>query len=256
METRDKDIILPINYQYQLSCWIYQILSRGDAGIAELGQPEENRGRHYKLFTFSTLQIPQFKVEGDRLNVLCPKVYLKLSFFSPEGSEAFVKGLFWNQQFYLGDQKSGATFSVTEVESQPLTIRANQAVLRTISPVCVSKTMMNNGKPISRYLSPDDANFENYFFNNLIKRYIITHSKVYALNEQQEIYQPYEFSFQLMSEPRSKLITFRSGTAQETKIRGYIFDFVIKAPEELLKFGYEAGFGEKNSLGFGCVEIM
>jgi hypothetical protein len=29
----------------------------------------------------------------------------------------------------------------------------------------------------------------------------------------------------------------------------------LNAPVELIKTGYYAGFGEKNSMGFGCVEI-
>ena len=32
--------------------------------------------------------------------------------------------------------------------------------------------------------------------------------------------------------------------------------FVAHGDTELLKLGYEAGFGEKNSMGFGMVSIM
>ncbi|RLD54679.1 MAG: CRISPR-associated endoribonuclease Cas6, partial [Bacteroidetes bacterium] len=34
------------------------------------------------------------------------------------------------------------------------------------------------------------------------------------------------------------------------------YKFKIKAPKELLRLGYYAGFGEKNSMGFGCCEVV
>ena len=45
-------------------------------------------------------------------------------------------------------------------------------------------------------------------------------------------------------------------TRQESKPRGYLYRFRIKAPKELIRMGYYAGFGEKNSLGFGCGEMV
>ncbi|MCB0538258.1 MAG: CRISPR-associated endoribonuclease Cas6, partial [Bacteroidetes bacterium] len=33
------------------------------------------------------------------------------------------------------------------------------------------------------------------------------------------------------------------------------FHFELTAPVELHEIGYEAGFGEKNSMGFGCVKF-
>lgn len=39
------------------------------------------------------------------------------------------------------------------------------------------------------------------------------------------------------------------------KIRGVMAPFTARGNVELLKLGYSAGFGEKNSLGFGMVEV-
>ena len=41
----------------------------------------------------------------------------------------------------------------------------------------------------------------------------------------------------------------------ESKLIGYQFDFFLDAPAELIRIGYYTGFGEKNSVGFGCVGI-
>jgi CRISPR-associated endoribonuclease Cas6 len=37
------------------------------------------------------------------------------------------------------------------------------------------------------------------------------------------------FDFQLLNKPKSKLVTVKAGTPQETKIRGYLFAFKLKA---------------------------
>jgi CRISPR-associated endoribonuclease Cas6 len=63
-------------------------------------------------------------------------------------------------------------------------------------------------------------------------------------------------AFRLLSAPKEKKIIIKAGTPEETKVRAYLFDFELQAPVPLLEFGYDAGFGEKNSTGFGCVEVV
>ena len=65
-----------------------------------------------------------------------------------------------------------------------------------------------------------------------------------------------KFVFQSNGKARSKLITIKQGTPEETKVKGYLYEFTVEGPPELIRMGYYAGFGEKNSLGFGCVEII
>jgi CRISPR-associated endoribonuclease Cas6 len=38
--------------------------------------------------------------------------------------------------------------------------------------------------------------------------------------------------------------------------KGFEFDFSLTAPVELMRIGYYGGVGEKNSLGFGCCELV
>jgi CRISPR-associated endoribonuclease Cas6 len=51
-----------------------------------------------------------------------------------------------------------------------------------------------------------------------------------------------------------KLITLKEGRSDETKIKGTLAPFRLRAPRELMEVGYECGFGEKNSMGFGMVK--
>ena len=65
----------------------------------------------------------------------------------------------------------------------------------------------------------------------------------------------YDFDFKLLSAPKQKLVTIKPYTDNETKVRGFVYSFRLKAPVALQELGYYAGFGEKNSMGFGCGEV-
>ena len=55
----------------------------------------------------------------------------------------------------------------------------------------------------------------------------------------------------LLRRPQSKLIDYKG-----IKIRGWFMHFTIQGNSELIRIGYEAGFGENNSAGFGMVEVQ
>jgi len=58
--------VLPLNYQYPLSSWIYKVLQKGDAGLSDFLHREGYRlenGKTFKLFrncTFPTEPIKLF----------------------------------------------------------------------------------------------------------------------------------------------------------------------------------------------------
>jgi len=55
----------------------------------------------------------------------------------------------------------------------------------------------------------------------------------------------------------SKLIHFKKiNNNIKTKIKGFESPFKIIADPELIGIGYQAGFGNDNSAGLGCVEII
>ena len=64
-----------------------------------------------------------------------------------------------------------------------------------------------------------------------------------------------EFSFELIDKKiKSKLITIKTNTPAEAKVRGYLCSFRLKAPLELMKIAYEGGIGEQCSQGFGFIK--
>jgi len=51
------------------------------------------------------------------------------------------------------------------------------------------------------------------------------------------------------------LITIKEGTPEETKVKGMLAPFLIKGTRRMLKFAWEIGLGERNSMGFGMWDI-
>jgi len=50
------------------------------------------------------------------------------------------------------------------------------------------------------------------------------------------------------------LVKLKANTPEQTKVRGYMCRFRVKAPLELMKIMYEGGVGQECSQGFGCVK--
>jgi CRISPR-associated endoribonuclease Cas6 len=55
--------------------------------------------------------------------------------------------------------------------------------------------------------------------------------------------------------PKSKLVTIKPFTREESRVRGFLYEFSLTAPREIHQLIQSAGFGEKNSMGFGWVEV-
>lgn len=251
---------VPVNYQHLVSSWIYRVFGQADkefsSWLHKRGYVFEGK-RRYKLFTFSHLYIPNVQLDKERqlLQVKSRHCFLTLSFRMEQAAEKFVTGLFRNQHLYLGNSLKRGDFDVVNVESLSEPTLSETADIRCLSPVCVTKPQEKNGKLSARYLSPEDSGFSEAFFNNLINRYV-TESQSNGNGYNIPQFDGQEWSIKPLATPKSKLIRIKKGTPQETAVRGYIFPFRIQAPAELIRFGYEAGFGEKNSLGFGCGEVQ
>jgi CRISPR-associated endoribonuclease Cas6 len=240
--------VLPINYQYEFSAWIYKVLYQGDKAFAgwlhEQGYAYGKK--RFKLFTFSQLET-YYKIFKDRFKLLSDEAELIVTFHIDEAVQHFISGLFKDRQFSIGDKRSRVSFEVQTVETLQEPVFKEEMVFKALSPICVSKPVDNNGKLRAKYLMPGDEDFELRFINNLFSRYKALNRNGMTGSEGIEV--------NVKGKAKSRLIKIKADTPAQTKVRGSLFNFTCKAPAELLRLGYEAGFGEKNSLGFGCVGV-
>ena len=263
LRTKNGSHVLPLNYQYELSSWIYKTLNYGNEEFAEWLHKEgyKNDYKNFKLFTFSNLFIPRYEIQGDRMKINSREVTMQVSFYPIDSLEYFVTGLFNNQQFTIGDKKSNAAFTVQTVEKLPEPEFKGTMEFKTLSPILISYKN-NEDQKYAEYKHPEDDNYGELLLKNLVAKYNAFYeaeANPFGGSNPERV-KPletgdFDYEFKTLTKPKSRLITIKSGTKQESKLRGYLYKFRLKATAELIRLGYYAGFGEKNSLGFGCGEI-
>lgn len=241
--------ILPCNYMYELSSCLYKVLNEGDTAFTDwLHDQGYCKGKKaFKLFTFSNLYFPRFRIEGDRLRVLSDTAQLIVSFYPIEAIEAFVLGIFKDRQLEIGDRKSKVIFEVATVERLPEPEFTPRMVFKTLSPLFIEEQFPDSRRTI--HLPPNDPKFAELLHLNLLDKYRAFYG--------QEPDSSWPLTrLRVLSAPKAKTIALKIGTPQETRMKGYLFQFELQGQPELLRIGYYGGFGRLNSQGFGCVEVV
>lgn len=261
---------VPINYQYPVSAWIYKIFSRADKHFTEWlhdrGYKFTGTGK-FNLFTFSGIQFQgaNFKNEpSPSLVVPAGKHQFQVSFVLEEEATVFISALFMNQELYINSKEFRSTFLVTSVKHKPKPRFEKVSAFSALSPVVLSQPREDaSGKTVAQYLSPDKEEYSKLLHENTLLRYL--ESPAGKTTDQEGRAKPFvrysELPFDpdywkltIHGTPKAKLQTIKAGTPNQTRIKGYLFDFELSAPPALLEFIYDAGIGEKGSLGFGFTE--
>lgn len=239
---------IPLSYSYELSSLVYRVLSKSDSAFAHWLHENgfQTGNKKFKLFTFSRLQIPQYRIEGDSISILSDTVEWQISFFPERSTQEFIRGVFHEQTFELGTRRANVRFLVREISVMPPPTFVETMEFETLSPICIS-LRRENGKV--DYLAPDHPEALALIRQNLLNKYSAFHGKEYGVSD-------FDFDFEVLSKPKSVLIAIKSGTPQETRVRGFMCRFRITAPVELMKIMYESGMGEKGSTGFGMVALI
>lgn len=254
-----KKQVLPMNYQYPLSSWIYKVLEKGDADLSGFLHREGYRlenGKTFKLFTFSQLHFPHrtFKIipKTDRMELWSRNVWLTVAFQLPQPAEKFVMGLFRDQTVTIGDRISQVTMEVESVEAVKEPGIASEAVkIRCLSPVVITEN--RPGEKYETYLSPLDEHYAGLFFHNLLDKHKIVSGEFAGLDP---FAKDNKLKFEcLTGKPKRKMQIIKAFTPEEVKVRGFLFEFTLTAPAALIRTGLNSGFGAMNAMGFGCGEV-
>lgn len=254
-----KNGYIPVNYQYPLSAAIYKIVNRADEQYAAfLHNTGYGTGRHsFKLFTFSQLNTP-FTITGDRLYLKTGMAELTICFYVPEAAGAFIRGLFLNQEIEIADKRSRTKFIVETVEVKTTELPDSidgliDIKLLPLSPIVAG---IKNEKGIYDFKAPDDPAFAACLVHNLIEKYKAINelpAREEAALKEQVLINPIFFS----NAPKSRLITIKADTPEETRIRGWMnFQLHLKAPPPLVDLALGAGLGLYNAQGMGGIHLL
>ncbi|MCB1159419.1 MAG: CRISPR-associated endoribonuclease Cas6 [Leptospiraceae bacterium] len=241
------DRLLPLDYSYFLSSYVYKTISKENPAYAnwlhEKGYGEKRK--LFKFFNFGTLVTKEYKIHGDRLKLLHPNLSWELSFAHEEAALPFIRGLFLNNTFRIGDEISSVEFRVNQIECLPCPEFQEEMKYKTYSPVCADYQFP--GEKYTTYLEPGHELYTKIIYNNLISKYnILFPDKTTPEGE---------FEIELLSETKRKVLQIQKKNQKPVRVKGYTFTFKLKAHPELQKLAYYAGIGKENSMGFGCLGI-
>ncbi len=253
--------VLSLNYQYALQAVIYKVLESADPVFSHWlhEQGYETSGKNFKLFTFSELRGTPFFIDKIRKTIQFQGNTLtwQVSFHVDEGVEKFVMGLFQNQTLEVVTPDGRTHFTVQGVEMLPPPPFTETMRFRATTPICIPEQTDTDKQP--QYRSPEHENFERLFFTNLKNKHEastlpMTNNPLPITNNPLPMT---NHSLLILSQPRMKgLSTYKKDLDRPIKTIGYTFDFEVTAPVAWMKVGYDAGFGGKNSGGFGFCEVL
>lgn len=260
--------IIPINYQYPLSAWIYKVFNRADPLFSKWLHDHGyafNGNRRFKLFTFSWLSTPRARMLRDRnaLEVMPGEIHFSLSLQMEEAAAHFINGLFQDQEMQIAGPNTIGNFTVKRIEKLPEPVFSHESVVfECLSPINATEPLLKNGKLRAQYIHPTECNYPMLLHSNLIRRYIAANQNLVGMLEEGGQYEaladlPFDsehWKLELMSKPQKRGQIIKEGRPEQTQVIGYSYRFRLSAPQELLSFAWNAGLGEKGSIGFGCIE--
>jgi len=154
-----------------------------------------------------------------------------LSFRIDEAAEHFIKGLFADQQFRLGDRLSQVDFGVQCIEAMPRPVFTPTMRYRCLSPMMITRKAEE--ERYARYLSPEAPGYGDYFIKNLLEKYRVSAPPTPGRGELAHNYggwvnwgldaewQEVAPVFALLNTPRRKGIHIKQHTPQHTQLVGY-----------------------------------
>lgn len=252
--------VFPLNFNYPLSAAIYYLLRFGSEEFSEylhnIGFQTE--GKTYKLFSFGIQFKEKVKVDHKIFRMNSDTVFLYVT--SPlvdKFLNNLLVGSFTEQQITLFADGHKSVLQIEHIETLPEPVFENKMKFIPISPLVIGTKRERNNRLRTYYLRYyDDINeFSRIFNQNLINKYALVTGKNY---EGDNLKFNWDTNYIDEKLKKNKKVT----RLINNKIRGTIIQikaneipFTLEGNKELIKIGYECGFGSQNSLGCGLVEV-
>ena len=235
LKPKKEKILLPYNYNYHLSSAIYSAFEEADPDLADY----LHRSKEIKLYTFSRILADNRETKEEGLLIKGPaKLYISTA--KDLIMKAGVEGALTEGELRVGD--SEFLISSIEMLEDPNFKRAKSEYIegKTLSPVNTTTKKKKKGKLVSWDLYPNENKFHENIRNNLIKKY-------QKLNKKKPEDREFKLKIKEFKPERIKI--------RDTMHRASTFHFKVKGSPELVETAYNCGLGEKNSMGFGCIEV-
>ena len=243
----DRSTAFPLNHQHQLAGLVYHLLGTSDVGYAcflhDEGYGGEGDGsRRFKLFVFSNVRAGRRRVEGNTLWLGPGPVEWLVG--SPV--EPFLQHCATGLLAAGSLSVAGETVPIEGVETVPAPRFRETTRFTCLTPIVASEPRPGGS---ARYLRPADGEaFSEAVRRNLARKHRVLHGRP-----------PEDDRLRLTFDPE-RLSRHRHGgtkkiTYKDIDVIGAFLPFTLEGSPELMQVAWECGLGEKNSQGFGMVEV-
>ncbi|MCY3723655.1 MAG: CRISPR-associated endoribonuclease Cas6 [Candidatus Poribacteria bacterium] len=238
-------ITLPINYNYPLAGVIYRFLTESDPEYAAFLHKEGYAAaeKRFKLFTFSQLMAERRRITGATIHFGST-----LTWYITSPVERFLSHfadtLLTEGRLSIGQHQ----LRIKDVTVPRIPRFQPEMYFRCLSPITMSTKRERDGKQVMHYCLPEDPAFSELIRQNLIRKHEAIHGRA-----------PHDdtltFTFDKGYIDRRQGRVTRLVDYKGIKIRGVMCPFDVSGSIPLIQIGYECGFGDKNSAGFGMVDV-
>lgn len=239
-------LTIPINYNHWLSSTIYHFLARSDGEYAHFlhndGYIVEKK--HFKLFTFSQLMARQRRVQGQTIHFGSTLVWYVSSPIERFLTH-FADTLLTEGRLFIGPHR----LQIQDVRVPRVPRFQSEMRFRCLSPIVMSASRRREGQPYCHYCTPEDAELPELIRKNLLRK----HEAICGNQPPHDDRLSFRFDADYLRRKQGRVT--RLVDYKGIKIRGTLCPFSVIGSPALIRVGYECGFGDKNSAGFGMVEI-
>ncbi len=214
---------------------LYFKLAGSDVKLAN----ETHAHQGFKFYTFSNLVLMNRRI--CREGLFFRSAYFILSSPDVRFIKSFAEGLLQQPEFYLDGPGGRANFVIERIEILKEPSLGDECWFKTVSPIYV-KTMRKENEGLKEVdLYPTEPKFYENLHRNLVERFSEFYGKAPVDH----------FDVIETADIKPKRIKISEGYR-----RCNLMSLRIQASPELLKFAYDAGLGEKNAMGFGCLDVV
>ena len=240
---------IPINYNHFLTSVVYKTIGDSSNEYASFlhdeGYSSKEVGKKFKLFTYSQLRFSNMEVQGDMINSKTPEVWCYISSPVTQFIEHLASGLLDSGDVRIGKE----TFHVMKISSVKPPVFTDEMDFLCMSPIVSSTMVQKKGELKTYYYRFDDEELSTALLSNLKNKYKLIHGE-----ESKSVDERFNVTFdkdyvEKKNGRISKLVDFK-----DVRIKGIFAPFTVTGNPELIRLGYQAGFGEKGSMGFGMVK--
>lgn len=236
---------LPVNYNALLAGIIYRFLGESNPEYASFLHDEGYVAaqKRFKLFTFSQLMAKHRRIRGAKIHF---GSMLSWSVSSPVERFLchFADTLLTEGTLSVGQYQ----LQVKDVSVPRIPRFQPEMRFRCLSPIVMTTVRDRQGTQSMHYCLPDDPELSDLIRQNLMRK----HEAIYG-------HLPHDDTLNFAFDDR--YIQKRQGRVTRLvdykgiKIKGVMSPFRVSGSVALIQTGYECGFGDKNSAGFGMVEV-